>query len=83
MPVAREEPHARRIAAHEHSEAVVLDFVQPPSPGGRLGGCVRQAGLAEVGKGYTTQQHGGSIKKLGAFVNHLTLGGGKLCESLS
>jgi hypothetical protein len=23
------EPHARSVAAHEHSEAVVLDFVQP------------------------------------------------------
>ena len=32
MPVPGEKPHARRIAAHQHSEAVVLDLVQPPPP---------------------------------------------------
>jgi hypothetical protein len=40
------QPHAVRIAAHEHSEAVVFDLVQPPSPGGRRGGWAGQAGLA-------------------------------------
>jgi hypothetical protein len=27
LPVAGEKPHARRVAAHEHSEAVVFDLV--------------------------------------------------------
>jgi hypothetical protein len=40
------------------AEAVVFDLVQPASPSGRLGGWARQAGLAEVGEGYATQQHG-------------------------
>jgi hypothetical protein len=38
VSVAGEKPHARRVAAHEHSEAVVFDLVQPPSPSGRLRG---------------------------------------------
>jgi hypothetical protein len=50
--------HACRFAAHEHSEAVVFDLVQPASPSGRFCGWARQAGLAEVGEGYATQQHG-------------------------
>jgi hypothetical protein len=58
VPVAGERPHARRVTAHEHSEAVVFDLVQPPSPSGRLGGWAWQAGLIEVGEGYATQQHG-------------------------
>jgi hypothetical protein len=29
VPVAGEKPHARRVAAHQHPEAVVLDLVQP------------------------------------------------------
>jgi hypothetical protein len=58
VPVAGEKSHARCIAAHQHSEAVVFDFVQPPSPSGRLVGWARQAGFAEVGEGYATQQHG-------------------------
>jgi hypothetical protein len=40
VPVAGEKPHARRVAANEHAEAVVLDLMQPPSPSGaasRLG----------------------------------------------
>src|SRR5262245_44554692 len=57
VSVAGEKPHARRIAAHEHSEAVVFDLVQPASPSGRLRGWARQAGIAEVGEGYATQQH--------------------------
>jgi hypothetical protein len=36
VPVAGEKPHACRVAAHQHSEAVVLDLVQPPSPSGWL-----------------------------------------------
>jgi len=58
VAIAGEKLHARRIAAHEHSEPVVFDFVQPPSPSGRLGGWAGQAGLADVGEGYATQQHG-------------------------
>src|SRR5260370_122935 len=58
VPVAGEKPHARSVAAHEHSEAVVFDLVQPLSPSGRLGGWAWQARLAEVGEGYATQQHG-------------------------
>ena len=58
MPVAGEKPHARRVAAHQHPVAVVLDLVQPAGTGGRLGGWAGQAGLAEVGEGYATQQHG-------------------------
>jgi hypothetical protein len=52
-------PSRSRIfcAAHEHSEAVVLDLVQPTGTGGRLRGWARKAGLAEVGEGYATQQH--------------------------
>jgi hypothetical protein len=42
-----------------HAEAAVLDFVQPASPSGRLGGRAGQAGFAEVGEDYATQQHGG------------------------
>ena len=38
VPVAGEKLHVPRIAAHEHSEAVVLDLVQPTSPSGRLVG---------------------------------------------
>src|SRR5262249_26919511 len=49
---------ARPIAAHQHTEAVVLDLVQPPGPRGRLGDWAGQAGLAEVGESYATQQHG-------------------------
>jgi hypothetical protein len=49
-------PVAGAIAAHEHSEAVVLDFVQPPRSSGRFVGWARQAGFAEVGEGYATQQ---------------------------
>ena len=45
------------FAAHQHSETVVFDFV-PASPSGRLVGWAGQAGLAEVGEGYATQQHG-------------------------
>jgi len=33
-----EKPHARRIAAHNHSEAVVFDLVLPTGTGGRLRG---------------------------------------------
>ena len=51
-------PYARRVAAHEQTEAIVLDLVQPPSPSGRHVGWAGQAGLAEVGEGYATQQHG-------------------------
>jgi hypothetical protein len=58
VPVPGEKPHAPRIAAHKHSEAVVFDFVQPASPSGGLVGWAGQAGLAEVGEGYATQQHG-------------------------
>jgi hypothetical protein len=58
VPVAGDKPHARRVAPHQHSEAVVFDFVQPPGPSGRLIGWAGQAGFAEVGKGYATQQHG-------------------------
>src|SRR5262249_58333086 len=36
VPIAGAKPHARRIAAHKHSDAVVFDLVQPPSPSGRL-----------------------------------------------
>jgi hypothetical protein len=36
VPVAGEKPHARRIAAHEHSEAIVFDLVQPLLARGRL-----------------------------------------------
>ena len=45
MPVAGGKPHAPRVAAHEHSEAVVFDFVQPPSPGQRPLNGARQARL--------------------------------------
>jgi hypothetical protein len=38
VPIAGEKPHAARIAAHEHPEAVVFDLVQPPSPSRRLRG---------------------------------------------
>jgi DNA invertase Pin-like site-specific DNA recombinase len=65
VPVAREKPHARRIAAHEHSEAVVFDLVQPPNPSGRLGGWAGKAWLAKVGEGYATQQHDGGINSAG------------------
>jgi hypothetical protein len=58
VPVAGEKPHARPVAAHQHSEAVVLDLVQPPAPSGRLLSWARQARLAEVGEAYATQQHG-------------------------
>jgi len=58
VPVAGEQPQPRRVAAHQHSEAVVFDLVQPPSPSGRFRGWAGQAGLAEVGQGYATQQHG-------------------------
>jgi len=53
-----DKPHPRRVAAHEHSEAIVLDLVQSPSPSGRFRGWAGQAGFAEVGEGYATQQHG-------------------------
>src|SRR5262249_41432437 len=55
VPVASEQAHARSVAAHQHSEAVVLDLVQPARTG-RLGGWAGQAGLAEVGEGDVTQQ---------------------------
>ena len=55
VPVAGEKSHAITVAAHEHSEAVVFDFVQPPTPSGRLGGWAGQAGFTEVGEGYATQ----------------------------
>jgi hypothetical protein len=58
VPVAGEKPHARSVAAHQHSEAVVFDLVQPASPSGRLDGWAWQAGFAEVGEGDATQQHG-------------------------
>jgi len=58
MPMMGDKPHAPRIPAHQHSEAVVFDFVQPASPSGRLVGWAGQAWLAEVGEGYATQQHG-------------------------
>jgi hypothetical protein len=46
------------ILPGDDAEAIVFDLVQPPSPSGRLGGWAWQAGLAEVGEGYATQQHG-------------------------
>jgi hypothetical protein len=58
IPVPGEKPHAAPVAAHQHSEAVVFDFVQPSSPSGRLRGWARQARLAEVGKGTQIPQHG-------------------------
>jgi hypothetical protein len=58
MPIAGEKPHARPIAAHQHSESVVFDFVQPTGPSGRFLGWAGQAGLAKVGESYATQQHG-------------------------
>jgi len=58
VPVAGEKAHTCRVAADQHSEAVVFDFVQPSSPSGRLVGWAGQAGLAKVGEGYATQQHG-------------------------
>jgi hypothetical protein len=36
--VPGEKPHARRIAAHQHSEAVMFDLVQPARPSGRIVG---------------------------------------------
>ena len=64
MPVTSEKPHAGSIAAHQHAKPIVLDFMQPACPSRRLRGWARQAGLAEVGEGYSTQQHG---RKLTAF----------------
>jgi hypothetical protein len=49
--------HAITVATQEYSEAVVLDFVQPAIPCGRLGGWAEQAGFAKIGEGYPTQQH--------------------------
>jgi hypothetical protein len=39
----------------------VFDLVQPPSPSERLRGWAGQAGLAKIGEGYATQQHGPSM----------------------
>src|SRR5262249_61844636 len=62
MPVAGEKAHAFGVAPHQHSEAIMLDLVQPPSPNGRLVGWAGQAGLAEVGEGDATQQNGARKK---------------------
>ena len=35
MPAPGDKPHACRVAEHEHSEAVVLDLVDPVRPGRR------------------------------------------------
>src|SRR5262249_26090106 len=35
VPVAGEKPHASSVAADQHSEPIVFDFVQPTSPSGR------------------------------------------------
>src|SRR5262250_1611927 len=54
VPVAGEKPRTRPITAHQHSEAVVFDFVQPPGPSGGFLGWAGQAGFTEVGEGYAT-----------------------------
>jgi hypothetical protein len=58
VAVAGEKPHAPGIPAHQQSEAVVLDLMEPPVTSGRFQRWARQAGLAEVGEGNAAQQHG-------------------------
>ena len=50
VPVAGEKPRAVRVAAYEHPEAVVFDFVNPVTAGRRPLDRARQTGLAEVGR---------------------------------
>jgi hypothetical protein len=46
----REKPHARRVAAHEHSETVVLDLVQPLAAGRQCCGLYRKARRNKAGR---------------------------------
>jgi hypothetical protein len=46
MPVASEKPHARTIAAHQHS-----------APAGGFGAGLGRQGSQKSGEGYSTQQH--------------------------
>jgi hypothetical protein len=50
VPVATEQPHARRIAAQQHSEPIVLDFVQPARPSRRFGAGLGRQGSQKSGK---------------------------------
>src|SRR5262245_5522090 len=49
MPVARNEPDPRAVAADHQAEPVVLDFVHPAGAGGRALGAGRKAGLDKAG----------------------------------
>jgi hypothetical protein len=60
VPIAGEKPHARRVAAHEHTEAVVFDLVQPLGAEGQLIGFGREARRDEPGREGTLRHSGDS-----------------------
>jgi hypothetical protein len=47
---AGEKPHALNVAAHEHSEAVVFDFMRHPAPAGDLAAGLGRQGSQKSGK---------------------------------